>query len=67
MQSSMNNFVNNFSAPESNVIQSHQMEIMDIRKKNELAETANITRPRKVTLASVDAKLDLLIRLLTDN
>ena len=59
---SMNDLLDKY--PTAPSLESLQKEINDLRQK---LEAPTKTRPRKATLASVDAKLDILISLLTNN
>lgn len=61
-QSAMHDLLDKYPTVPS--LESLQKEINDLRQK---LEAPTKIRPRKATLASVDAKLDILISLLTNN
>ena len=66
-QSDMADLLNNFPTEEQSnsvMIANLQAQLDDIRKKLQTAETV---KPRKVTLASVDAKIDMIIKILTED
>ena len=67
LQSSMKEFVGNYQPPPTEQLTMEQL----LQQFNDLKQQvqANTTRkaPRKVTLVSLDAKLDLLISLISQN
>ena len=72
LQSSMKEFVSNYHPPVSQPTEQLTMEQLlqqfnDLKQQVQENTTRKAPKPRKVTLVSLDAKLDLLINLISQN
>ena len=69
LQSSMKEFVGNYQPPPTEQLTMEQLlqQFNDLKQQVQANTTRKAPKPRKVTLVSLDAKLDLLISLISQN